>query len=78
MTTEGREFNWDDTIKEDGQNFEPLPEGDYNVTVEKFERKQIQRKWKTSGMQHGSGLFYCTWSRQRRYNPGELCVAQLS
>ncbi len=40
MSTEGREFGWEDTIKEDGQNFEPLPEGDYNVTVEKFERSR--------------------------------------
>ena len=24
MATEGREFSWEDTIKEDAQNFEPL------------------------------------------------------
>ena len=40
MATEGREFSWEDTIKEDAQNFEPLPEGDYNVTVEKFDRSR--------------------------------------
>ena len=40
MATEGREFGWDDTIKEDAQEFEPLPEGDYNVTIEKFDRSR--------------------------------------
>lgn len=37
-TTEGRELGWEDTIQNDGQDFEPVPPGDYNVTVEKFER----------------------------------------
>lgn len=40
MAAEGREFGWEDTIKEDAQDFEPLPEGDYNVTVEKFDRSR--------------------------------------
>ena len=40
MATEGREYGWDDTIKEDSQEFEPLPEGDYNVTIEKFDRSR--------------------------------------
>ena len=40
MGAEGRELEWDDSIKEDAQDFEPLPEGDYNVTVEKFERSR--------------------------------------
>lgn len=40
MATEGREYGWDDTIKEDAQEFEPLPEGDYNVTIEKFDRSR--------------------------------------
>lgn len=40
MATEGREFGWEDTIKEDAQEFEPLPEGDYNVTIEKFDRSR--------------------------------------
>lgn len=38
--TEGSELGWDDTIKNDGQDFEPLPEGDYDVTVERFERSR--------------------------------------
>lgn len=32
-----REFGWDDMIQNDS-TFEVLPEGDYNFTVEKFER----------------------------------------
>ena len=40
MATEGREFGWEDTIKEDAQEFEPLLEGDYNVTIEKFDRSR--------------------------------------
>ena len=34
------ESGWEDTIKEDAQEFEPLPEGDYNVTIEKFDRSR--------------------------------------
>src|SRR5690625_5059668 len=33
-----RELGWDDEIEESGPNFVLLPEGDYNFTVEKFER----------------------------------------
>lgn len=40
MAVEGREFGWDDTIKEDAVEFKPLPEGDYNVTIEKFDRSR--------------------------------------
>lgn len=40
MATEGRAFNWDDSIKEDAHEFTPLPEGDYNVTIEKFDRSR--------------------------------------
>lgn len=40
MATEGREFGWDDTIKEDSQELKLLPEGDYNVTIEKFDRSR--------------------------------------
>ena len=46
MATEGREFGWEDTIKEDAQEFEPLPEGDYNVTIEKFDRSRSSRSGK--------------------------------
>lgn len=33
-----REFGWDDTITKDSSDFILLPEGDYNFTVESFER----------------------------------------
>lgn len=35
---EEREFGWDDTIKKDAADYVLLPEGDYNFTVESFER----------------------------------------
>lgn len=35
---EEREFEWDDTITKDASDFILLPEGDYNFTVESFER----------------------------------------
>ena len=38
MATEGRELAWDDTIERDGGEFVLLPEGDYDFTVETFER----------------------------------------
>ena len=38
MSVEGRELGWDDSIKQDSQNFDPIPEGDYNVTIEKYDR----------------------------------------
>ena len=38
MGAEGREFEWDDTIENDGKDFEPLPEGDYSFTIDKIER----------------------------------------
>ena len=37
MVAEGRdlgELGWEDSIKQDSQDFEPIPEGDYNVTIE--------------------------------------------
>lgn len=37
-----RELGWDDEIEESGGNFILLPEGDYNFTVDKFERKRHQ------------------------------------
>lgn len=46
MAVEGRELGWEDPIKEDAQNFEPLPEGDYSVTVEKFERSRSKGEGK--------------------------------
>ena len=35
---EEREFQWDDTIEKDAVDMVLLPEGDYNFTVESFER----------------------------------------
>lgn len=29
----GREFGWDDVIQNDGQEFEPIPEGDYDLSL---------------------------------------------
>lgn len=34
----GREFGWDDIIQHDGEEFELLPEGDYDFEVKGFER----------------------------------------
>lgn len=44
MVAEGRdlgELGWEDSIKQDSQDFEPIPEGDYNVTIEKYDRSQF-------------------------------------
>lgn len=35
---EGYVYDWDDTIENDGADYEPLPEGDYVFTVKTFER----------------------------------------
>ena len=35
---EEKELQWDDTITKDASDFILLPEGDYNFTVESFER----------------------------------------
>ncbi len=35
---EEKELQWDDTITKDASDFVLLPEGDYNFTVESFER----------------------------------------
>jgi hypothetical protein len=37
MSTEGRELGWDDTIQNDS-SFVELPEGDYDFTIDHFER----------------------------------------
>lgn len=37
-----RELGWDDEIEESGPEFVLLPEGEYNFTVEKFERSRHQ------------------------------------
>lgn len=41
-----RELGWEDTIKNDGQDFEPVAAGDYNVTIEKFERSRSKGEGK--------------------------------
>ncbi|MCC8152484.1 MAG: hypothetical protein LIO96_13855 [Lachnospiraceae bacterium] len=38
MADMDRELGWDDTIQKDDNEFEPVPEGDYEFTVEKYER----------------------------------------
>lgn len=38
MSDIGRELSWDDEIQNDGSDFEPIPEGDYDFTIEKWER----------------------------------------
>lgn len=43
---EGREFGWDDTISKDKGEFEPIPEGDYDFVIEKYERARSQGKGK--------------------------------
>lgn len=37
---EGRELGWEDQIEKDGGDFEPIPEGDYDFEIEKFERSR--------------------------------------
>uniref|UniRef100_UPI0006CF4189 DUF669 domain-containing protein n=1 Tax=Clostridium sp. NkU-1 TaxID=1095009 RepID=UPI0006CF4189 len=34
----GREIGWDDQIENEGQDFEPLPDGEYEFTVASMER----------------------------------------
>ena len=44
--TEGRELGCEDTISKDSSEFEPIPEGDYEFTIEKYERARSQGKGK--------------------------------
>lgn len=46
MAAEGRELGWEDSIKQDAQDYEPIPEGDYNVTIEKFDRSRSKGEGK--------------------------------
>ena len=41
-----REFGWDDEILDEGGEYEPLPEGDYDFTVAKVERTRSSGKGK--------------------------------
>ena len=45
-TMTGRELDWNDEIQDDGQDFEPVPAGDYNVTIERFERSRSKGEGK--------------------------------
>lgn len=42
----GRELGWEDTIQNDGQDFEPVAAGDYDVTIERFERSRSKGEGK--------------------------------
>ena len=42
MATEDREYGWDDEIVNEGQDFEPLPAGDYDFTINHVERGRSQ------------------------------------
>lgn len=75
MSVEGRELGWEDTIQNDSQEFEPIPEGDYNVTIEKFDRSRSRGFGKTSGLQYGSRLLYSTCTGKRNFHPRKLCAA---
>lgn len=35
-----REFDWDDTITNESEDFEPLPAGDYDFTIDHFDRSR--------------------------------------
>lgn len=37
----GREIGWDDQIENEGQDFEPLPAGEYEFTVASMERRRF-------------------------------------
>lgn len=39
---EDREYGWDDEIVNEGQDFEPLPAGDYDFTINHVERGRSQ------------------------------------
>ncbi|MBO5969514.1 MAG: DUF669 domain-containing protein [Clostridia bacterium] len=43
---ESRGLEWDDVIKNDGSDYEPMPEGDYDFVVTKFERSRSAGKGK--------------------------------
>lgn len=46
MSDIGRELSWDDEIQNDGSDFEPIPEGDYDFTIEKWERSRSKGEGK--------------------------------
>ena len=46
MVTEGRELGWDDPIEKDSIERIVLPEGDYDFTIESFERSRSKGQGK--------------------------------
>lgn len=40
MNELGRELGWDDTITNESKDFEPVPAGDYEFMIEKYERSR--------------------------------------
>lgn len=46
MAEEGRELGWDDVITKDSSEFDPIPEGDYDFTIERYDRARSQGKGK--------------------------------
>lgn len=46
MAEEGRELGWDDTITKDSSEFDPIPEGDYDFIIERYDRARSQGKGK--------------------------------
>ena len=45
-----REFGWDDEIVDEGGEYKPLPEGNYEFTVNKVERARSKDNSKTGGL----------------------------
>lgn len=43
---EGRELDWEDDISKDSSDFDPVPEGDYDFVIERYERGRSQGKGK--------------------------------
>lgn len=41
-----RELGWDDTITKDSDNFEPVPAGDYDFTIDHYERSRSKGEGK--------------------------------
>ncbi len=50
----GREIGWDDSIENEGQDFEPLPEGEYEFTVVSMERGRFPGSEKMSACHSAS------------------------
>ena len=45
-TDNGRELGWEDSIVNDGQDFEPITEGDYSFMIEKVDRSSSKGEGK--------------------------------